>query len=161
MRSSTRAASARDDRRADSRVLASRHGLSRPSVTALTRYSSLCLLVAAGLTARLVLLRSPIGQLNADEAVVGLMADRMRSTHHVPLFFWGQYYGGTLEPIVVALAFTAARGVAALRVVPLSLSLVGAAIVTTTGRRLFGDMPRVGGGRSRRGVARHAVHLDA
>ena len=104
------------------------------------RTVGLCgVLVAAGAAARVALLISPVGRLNADEAVVGLMADRMRSAHHVPLFFWGQYYGGTIEPMIVATLFGVYRSVLTMRAVALGLSLVGAGVVVAIGRQLFGD----------------------
>ena len=118
------------------RVAAGRWGVDR----ATARTVGLCgVLVAVGATVRVALLISPVGRLNADEAVVGLMADRMRSAHHVPLFFWGQYYGGTIEPMIVAALFGVHRSVLTMRAVALGLSFAGAGVVVAIGRQLFGD----------------------
>ena len=46
---------------------------------------------------------SPIGRLDSDEAIVGLMGLSIGHFHKPPLFYWGQYYGGTLEPMLVAI----------------------------------------------------------
>jgi hypothetical protein len=42
--------------------------------------------------------------INADQAVVGLMAEGILHGHFTT-FYWGQYYGGTLEALVVAGVF--------------------------------------------------------
>lgn len=42
---------------------------------------------------------------NADQAIVSLMATHILDGRSHPLFFWGQNYGGTIEPHLVAAAF--------------------------------------------------------
>jgi hypothetical protein len=59
-----------------------------------------CLL--GGLWVRLAVINSPAGQLDADEAVIGLMARRIAFGGERPVFFYGQAYLGTLEPFSAA-----------------------------------------------------------
>ena len=42
--------------------------------------------------------------ITSDEAVAGLMAAQMLHGHFVA-FYWGQSYGGSLEPVMIAAAF--------------------------------------------------------
>ena len=49
------------------------------------------------------------------------MALRMRAGHWT-LFFWGQYYGGVVEQVLVALAISLHRSVLFVKLVPLVLS---------------------------------------
>src|SRR5690348_7743800 len=57
-------------------------------------------LVGVAIALRVWVLRSPVGRADSDEAVVALMARAILHGHH-PTFFWGQPYGGTLEPGLV------------------------------------------------------------
>ncbi len=58
---------------------------------------------------------------NADEAVVGLMADHILKGE-IPVFFWGQSYMGSLDAMLVAGAFLLiGRSVTAIRIVQLLL----------------------------------------
>ncbi len=59
-------------------------------------------LLLAGLLLRALLLIHP--SLDSDVAVVGLMAMRFLHGELTP-FYWGQSYGGSLEPLLAALAF--------------------------------------------------------
>ena len=70
------------------------------------------LLVLGGFVLRAVLLASPIGRLDSDEAIVGLMGLSIGHFHKPPLFYWGQYYGGTLEPMLVAITTRFSRSAA-------------------------------------------------
>lgn len=91
--------------------------------------------VLAAIALRVWVLASPMGRADADEAVVGLMA---RSILHGerPLFFWGQHYGGTLEPLLVAALFAVCgTSTIALKLVPMLLSGVAALLVWRVGRR--------------------------
>lgn len=99
-------------------------------------------LVAAlgiGLILRLLIIASPLGELDADEAVVGLMARHIAFLGERPVFYWGQPYLGSLE------AFSAAPFIrlfdansVVLKLVPTAYSLAFVAISAITARRLFG-----------------------
>ncbi|MHB8464994.1 MAG: glycosyltransferase family 39 protein, partial [Acidimicrobiales bacterium] len=99
--------------------------------------------VAAGLAIRIVLLRTSVGVLDSDEAVVGLMA-RHFNAGSFRAFFWGQTYGGTLETVITAGVFRViGTSTAALKAVPLVLNGVAAALVWRIGRRLMGADPAI------------------
>jgi hypothetical protein len=77
--------------------------------------------------------------LNSDEAIVGLMAREVLHGHF-SAFYWGQVYGGSLEPILTA-PFVAPFGASTitLGVIEVALS-AGAAILTwRVARRLVRD----------------------
>src|SRR3954447_4647055 len=59
---------------------------------------ALILLIGAGL--RLWLLLGPFAEIDADEAVVGLMA--LQVPGEIPAFYWEQHYLGTIEPLTAA-----------------------------------------------------------
>jgi hypothetical protein len=89
---------------------------------------------------RVWLIRSPLGLVDGDEAVVGLMA--RRALHgSFAAFFWGQEYGGAQESLLVA-ALLAVRVPArwAMELVPVGLHLGAAALVWRIGRRTI-DRP--------------------
>ncbi len=96
-------------------------------------------LILVGIGLRWRMLASNAGRLDGDEAVVGLMADRIRAGHLPPLFFWGQYYGGTTEPTLVAFAFLIHRSALMVKLVPLGLSAIAAVLVTRTCRYLVAN----------------------
>jgi Dolichyl-phosphate-mannose-protein mannosyltransferase len=80
--------------------------------------------------------------LSSDEAVVGLMAAQM--VHgHFRAFYWGQWYGGTAEPFLIAAVFRLI-GQSALVVTGVPAVLYGVAAILTwrIARRLVED-PRV------------------
>jgi 4-amino-4-deoxy-L-arabinose transferase-like glycosyltransferase len=86
-----------------------------------------------------ILLSESLGVLDSDEAVVGLMARHILDGEPTA-FFWGQSYGGTLEPLLVALAFAlAGSGVLALKLVPILLFALAGLLVWLIGRRTIGD----------------------
>jgi 4-amino-4-deoxy-L-arabinose transferase-like glycosyltransferase len=93
--------------------------------------------VVVGVALRVRVLTSGIGRVDADEAVVGLMARDMLHGH-LPAFFWGQAYGGSLEPALVAAVFrvtgTSTFGV---KSVPLLLAALATALVYLVARRLY------------------------
>ena len=60
-------------------------------------------LLLVGLALRIYLLSGPFGEIDADEAVVGLMALEM--PREIPAFYWEQQYLGTIEPLVAAAFF--------------------------------------------------------
>jgi hypothetical protein len=94
---------------------------------------------AAGVALRAWVLASPIGGLDADEAVWGLMARHVHDGE-LPTFFWGQAYGGTQETFLTAAIFAiAGSGTIALRAVPMLLTAVAALLVWRIGRRTVGE----------------------
>ena len=92
-----------------------------------------------GVILRIVVLRSAAGRLDGDEGVVAMMADAMRQGHTPPLFFSGQYYGGTYEPMLGALALLVHRSAMALKMVPLLCSAIGGVVLARTGRRFTSE----------------------
>ena len=92
--------------------------------------------VLAGVALRLFIARSSLGVLNADEAIVGLMA-RHVALGEFPAFYWGQEYGGSLEAILAApLLALAPTSVAAVKAVPQLFHLIGAVFCYLIGRRI-------------------------
>ncbi|HEV2686842.1 MAG TPA: hypothetical protein VGW79_09405, partial [Actinomycetota bacterium] len=82
---------------------------------------AVALVAGVALALRWIVLASRIGLVDADEAVVGLMARHVLHGQF-PAFFWGQTQGGTIEPFLVALSFKSfgSNGFA-VKVVPLML----------------------------------------
>jgi hypothetical protein len=105
--------------------------------------SHLLLIVAAtaflvGLAIRLWIYTTGPGEINSDEAVMGLMARHLWNGEW-STFFWGQAYGGIVEvvllsPVVALLGATDA----ALQVVPFLQSVIATALVFLVGRRVLG-----------------------
>src|SRR3954469_25903089 len=95
-------------------------------------------LLGLGLAVRLALLLGPFGALEADEAVVGLMARHILQGDR-PIFYWGQAYLGTLEAYTAAAVFAiVGPSTAALKAVPTAYSLLYVALSYLVARRLFG-----------------------
>ena len=91
--------------------------------------AGVALATIGGLAARLVVLRSGLGTLDSDEAVVGLMA-RHFEHGHLQAFFAGQAYGGTIEAGFAAALFAVfGSSPLVLKCVPLFLD-AGAAVLT-------------------------------
>ena len=98
----------------------------------------LILLVGAGL--RLWLLLGPFSEIDADEAVVGLMALQMPG--ELPAFYWQQEYLGTLEPLTAWLVFgLVGPSAAALKAVPALYSLLFVGLVYVVALPAFGRGP--------------------
>lgn len=92
--------------------------------------------IALGLVVRLIVLHSRLGVLDSDEAVVGLMA-RHFLRGDLRSFYWGQPYGGTIEPLFAAALFRVlGSSTAALKAVPLTLDAIAALVTWRIGRRL-------------------------
>ena len=97
--------------------------------------------VALGVFVAVVLrwwvLRSPLGRVDGDEAVVGLMG--MAFSHgHLSAMFWGQNYGGAIEPAATGLAFFALGPSRwALKLVPVVFAATSALILWRIGRRVL------------------------
>jgi hypothetical protein len=94
------------------------------------------LAVAAGVALRAWLLTRNTGGLDADEAVVGLIA-RHALDGELTAFFWGQSYGGTLEALVAAVPFAAlGSSTGALKGTAIVLAAVASLLTWRVGRRL-------------------------
>ncbi len=97
------------------------------------------LILLAGAILRLALLLGPYSEIDADEAIVGLMALNIRE---LPVFYWDQYYLGSLEAFAAAGVFALiGPSDAALKSVPAVFSLVFTALVYVSARRAFGVGP--------------------
>jgi len=93
-----------------------------------------------GLALRIYLLTGPFREIDADEAVVGLMALEMPG--EIPAFYWEQQYLGTIEPMAGALLFTVAGPSSpALKLVPAVFSMVFVGLVYAAARPVFGVWP--------------------
>lgn len=100
----------------------------------------LVLILALALGLRLVLLTGPYSEIDADEAVVGLMA--LQIPGELPAFYWEQHYLGTVEAFVAA-AFFAVAGpsTASLKLAPALFSVAFVGLVYLTARPVFGAGP--------------------
>ncbi|MBA2438054.1 MAG: glycosyltransferase family 39 protein, partial [Acidimicrobiia bacterium] len=102
--------------------------------------------VVAGIALRIRFLTGRAGVIDADEAIVGLLARHILRGEELVGFFWGQGYGGTLEPMLVAFVFAlVGPRPGALAVVPTVLSAVAALLVWRIGRRTVGHRAAVVG----------------
>jgi hypothetical protein len=100
------------------------------------------LLLLAALAVRLAVSWSPLGELDADEAVTGLMARHIALLGERPVFYWGQSYLGTLEQFSAAPLFVLFGPTTLwLKVVPTIYSLLFIALSAFVARRLFGTGP--------------------
>lgn len=101
------------------------------------------LIIVAGLALRLLVLSSPLGGADADEAVVGLMAMDLL-TGDATTFFWGQTYGGSQEAMLVSAVFAVAGPHRlALKSIPMALNAMAAVLVWRIGSRLIGQRAAV------------------
>ena len=97
------------------------------------------LAVVAGIALRVWVYRSSMGVPDSDEAVVGLMALHVLDGE-LPVFFWGQGFGGSQEAILTAPLFWAfGPSWLALRLVPIALTAAAAVVVWRVGRRTIGE----------------------
>jgi hypothetical protein len=100
--------------------------------------------VGLGLLVRLSVLASPMGEIDADEAVVGLMARHIAFDGELPVFYYGQAYLGSLEAFTAAPLFLAFSSSAALlKLVPLAYSLGFLVLSALVARRVFGEGPAI------------------
>ena len=68
------------------------------------------------------MLLGPYAEIDADEAVVGLMA--LQIPGELPAFYWEQHYLGTIEAFTAAAVFAVAGpSAAALKLVPAAFSV--------------------------------------
>jgi hypothetical protein len=100
--------------------------------------------LALGLGVRLGVLAGPMGELDADEAVVGLMARHIAFNRELPVFYYGQAYLGSLEAFTAAPLFLVSSSYELdLKLVPLAYSLGFLVLSALVARRLFGMGPAV------------------
>lgn len=99
-------------------------------------------LLVVALAVRLAVLASPLGELDGDEAVVGLMARHIAFLGDRPVFYYGQQYLGSLEAFTAAPLFRLFdSSTALLKLVPAIYSLGFLWLSMTLARRLLGDGP--------------------
>src|SRR5260370_1583286 len=110
----------------------------RPRVFAL----GLGVAVLVGLALRLAVIASPLGELDGDEAVVGLMARHIAFLGDRPVFYYGQPYLGSLEAFSAAPLFRLVGSSSALlKLVPTAYSLGFLVLNAIVAKRLFGTRP--------------------
>jgi hypothetical protein len=115
-----------------------------PRVPALRSAFGLALaaLVFLGLALRLAILASPLGELDGDEAVVGLMARHIAFLGDRPVFYYNQPYVGSLEAFTAAPLFRLFDShTLLLKLVPTVYSAGFLLLTTLLARGLFGDGP--------------------
>lgn len=95
-------------------------------------------LVLLGLGERVWMIASDGGVLDADEAVVGLMAQRF--PNEVATFYWGQAYGASHEAVLMAVVFALlGASTVSLRLTYLLLGAATALLAWRLGRRLLDE----------------------
>jgi len=95
-----------------------------------------------GLALRLAVIASPLGELDGDEAVVGLMARHIAFLGDRPVFYYGQPYLGSLEAFSAAPLFRLfGSSSALLKLVPTAYSLGFLVLSAIVAKRLFGTGP--------------------
>ena len=88
---------------------------------------------------RLAVIASPLGEIDGDEAVVGLMARHIAFLGELPVFYWGQPYLGSLEAFSAAPLFRVFdSSTLLLKLVPTAYSLGFLVVSAVLARRLFG-----------------------
>jgi 4-amino-4-deoxy-L-arabinose transferase-like glycosyltransferase len=94
---------------------------------------------AVGVALRVWVLASPLGALESDEAIVGLMA--IEALHgDVSVFYWGALYGGSQEALLTAAVFwVTGSSVLVLKLVSLAIYGIAALLVWLVGRRTVGE----------------------
>src|ERR687884_45005 len=96
-------------------------------------------LLLVGLALRLAIIASPLGEIDGDEAVVGLMARHIAFFGERPVFYWGQPYLGSLEAFSAAPLFRVFdSSTFVLKLVPAAYSLGFLGLSAILARRLFG-----------------------
>jgi hypothetical protein len=97
-------------------------------------------LLLVGLAARLAVISSQLGEIDGDEAVVGLMARHIAFLGERPVFYWGQPYLGSLEAFSAAPLFRVFDpSTFVLKLVPTAYSLGFLGLSAILARRLFGS----------------------
>ena len=92
--------------------------------------------IALAMVPRLYLLMISGSVIDADEAIVGLMAMHINEGAPWPIFYYGQFYMGAIEPILAAISFRVlGQSSAALKFVPLLFSLIHVGLIFILARR--------------------------
>src|SRR5437764_15040665 len=95
--------------------------------------------LVVGLAFRLAIIASSLGEIDGDEAVVGLMARHIAFLGERPVFYWGQPYLGSLEAFTAAPLFRVFdSSTPLLKLVPTAYSLGFLVVSAVLARRLFG-----------------------
>lgn len=99
----------------------------------------LALFVTVGVLIRLDFLFAGNFIIDADEAIVGLMAKHVLDGRDIPTFYYGQHYMGSLEPLLVSASF-ALFGISnfTMQLVPLIFSAALIPIVYLIGHEIAG-----------------------
>src|SRR5919197_6339190 len=104
-------------------------------------------LLLVGLAVRLAVIGSPLGEIEGEEAVVGLMARHIAFLGERPVFYYGQPYLGSLAAFSVAPLFRVFdSSTLALKLVPTAYSLGFLVLSALLARRLFGNGPALATG---------------
>lgn len=99
----------------------------------------LAVALVVGLAVRLAIIGSPLGEIDGDEAVVGLMARHIAFLGERPVFYWGQPYIGSLEAFSAAPLFQVFNSsTLLLKLVPTAYSLGFLVLCAILARRFFG-----------------------
>jgi dolichyl-phosphate-mannose-protein mannosyltransferase len=100
---------------------------------------ALALTGCAGIVLRVWAYRSPIGVPSADDGILGLMT--LHALHgHFTTFYWGSPYCGSQEALLTVPVFWLfGPSWLALRIVPMVLTAVAAALIWRVGRRTIGE----------------------
>src|SRR5438094_5968805 len=102
----------------------------------------LAVALLVGMALRLAVIASPLGALDGDEAVVGLMARHIAFLGDRPVFYYGQPYLGSLEAFAAAPLFRVfGSSTLLLKLVPTVFSLGFLVLSAVLARRLFGIGP--------------------
>src|SRR5439155_4243036 len=97
-------------------------------------------LLLVGLAARLAVIGSQLGEIDGDEAVVGLMARHIAFLGERPVFYWGQPYLGSLEAFTAAPLFRLFDSSTwLLKLVPTAYSLGFVWLSALLARQVFGE----------------------
>ncbi|MBL7663365.1 glycosyltransferase family 39 protein [bacterium] len=110
----------------------------KPNTLDLVDYIFLVACLILGFYLRFSFLRQTNAVIDADEAIVGLMAKHIAAGFPVPIFYYGQAYMGSLEAILVAGVFYIfGPSSLGLKLVPLLFSMIFILCVYFLGRYLF------------------------
>jgi hypothetical protein len=102
----------------------------------------LAAVVLAGAGLRAAVLLSPLGEIDGDEAVVGLMARHIAFLGELPVVYYGQQYIGSLEAFTAAPLFRIFdSSTPLLKLVPTAYSLGFLILSAALARKVFGDGP--------------------
>lgn len=96
--------------------------------------------IILGALYRLFFIASTHAVIDSDEAIVGLMAKHALERGTMPVFYYGQHYMGSLEPLLVALLFSV-TGLSAvsMKMVPLAFGLALIPLTYLLGSCFFTD----------------------